>query len=73
MGMTYNSMSLNPYESPQTTNDEPIVDLSPVEALAKHKEEFARELARQRVIWRLISIVLAIAMALLMLWPLLLR
>ena len=71
--MTYCSMSLNPYESPQTTNDEPIVDLSPADALAKHKEEFARELARQRLIFRIAAIVLAIAMALLMLWPLLLR
>jgi hypothetical protein len=66
-------MSLNPYEPPQTSNDEPITDLSPAEALAKHKEEFARALARQRLILRLVGIALAIAMALLMLWPLLLR
>lgn len=65
-------MSLNPYESPQTSNDEPIVDLSPADALAKHREEFARELARQRLTIRICSILLAIAMALLMLWPLLL-
>lgn len=71
--MTYCSMSLNPYEPPQTTNDEPIVDLSPADALTKHKEEFARELARQRLTIRLVGILLAIAMALLMLWPLLLR
>ena len=71
--MTYCSMSLNPYESPQTTNDEPIVDLSAADALARHKEEFARELARQRLILRIAAIVLAIAMALLMLWPLLVR
>lgn len=69
--MTYCSMSLNPYESPQTSNNEPIVDLSPADALAKHKEEFARELARQRRILRIAAIVLAVAMALLMLWPLL--
>lgn len=71
--MTYCSMSLNPYESPQTACDEPITDLSPAEALAKHKEEFARELSRQRLIWRLVAIGLAVAMALLMLWPLLLQ
>jgi hypothetical protein len=61
-------MSLNPYESPQTSNDEPIVDLSPADALAKHKEEFARELARQRLILRIAAIVLVIAMALLIFW-----
>lgn len=61
-------MSLNPYESPQTSNDEPIVDLSPADALAKHREEFARDLARQRLTVRICSILLAIAMALLMLW-----
>ena len=72
--MTYCSMSLNPYESPQTTNDEPIVDLSPAGALARHKEEFAAaELARQRLTIRMVGILLAIAMALLMLWPLLWR
>jgi hypothetical protein len=66
--MTYCRMSLNPYESPQTSNDEPIVDLSPADALAKHKEEFARELARQRLILRIAAIVLVIAMALLIFW-----
>jgi hypothetical protein len=71
--MTYCSMSLNPYEPPQTSNDEPIVDLSPADALAKHQEEFGRELARQRLTIRLVGILLAVAMALLMLWPLLLR
>jgi hypothetical protein len=71
--MTYCSMSLNPYEPPQTSNDEPIVDLSPADALAKHQEEFGRKLARQRLTIRLVGILLAVAMALLMLWPLLLR
>jgi hypothetical protein len=66
-------MSLNPYEPPQTTNDQPIVDLSPADALTRHKEEFARELARQRLFLRIAAIVLAIAMTVLMLWPLLLR
>ena len=70
--MTFYCMPLNPYESPQTSNDEPIVDLSPADAIAKHKEEFARELARQRLLIRVVGILLAIAMALLMLWPLLL-
>jgi hypothetical protein len=66
-------MSLNPYESPQTSNDEPIVDLSPSDALTRHREAFARELARQRLITRVVAIVLAVTMLLLMLWPLLLR
>ncbi len=70
MGMTYCSMSLNPYESPQTTNDEPIVDLSPADALARHKEEFARELDQQRLTLRVAAIVLAVAMALLVFWAL---
>jgi hypothetical protein len=41
--------------------------------LARRKEEFARDLARQRLILRLVGIALRIAMTLLMLWPLLLR
>jgi len=45
--------------------------LSPAEALEKHKQEFARQLARQRFALLLVGIFLAIFSALLIVVPLL--
>lgn len=61
----------NPYQPPPSLEEELPIGLSPNEALEKHKQEFARQLARQRFVLTLVGISLAIFSALLIVVPLL--
>lgn len=62
-----NSPPGNPYESPNVSPDEPVTGLTPDEAIARHKEKFARELVRINRVLFVIGLAIGIVVALLML------
>jgi hypothetical protein len=64
-------MGTNPYESPPSLEEELPIGLAPADALERHKAEFSRQVARQRLGLRLVGIVLAILAGLAIILPLL--